>query len=355
MKLIHTADLHLGAQNTAKLPLHLAERRREELLDTFAAIAALAEREGAAVLIAGDLFDTTPPQERALSAFLDTVRHYAGVRFFCLPGNHDGGRFPKVALPENLTVFLGEIDCFSVGDTDIYGISPEGDFPYDQLRPDPARHNIVVAHGTVREGGAPAEGAIVLSRLAGRGIDYLALGHFHSMRIGRLDERGIFAYSGTPEGRGMDEAGECGVLLVDTDVTPKEPRFIKTAKRTIHRLTVELSEGEADLFSVAGRITEAVSGIPEGDIVRIELVGKLPPEAKRPPVLRLTARFADRFFYFEVKDKTGTAIRPEDFCDSLTLKGEFVRRVLAADLSTEERDAILRMGLAALRGEGDEI
>ena len=355
MKLIHTADLHLGAQNTARLPLHLAERRREELLATLAEIAALAEREGAAVLIAGDLFDTTPPQDRALSAFLDTVRHYAGVRFFCLPGNHDGGRFPKVTLPENLTVFKGEIDRVSVGDTDIFGISPEGDFPYEALRPDPARHNVVVAHGTVREGGAPAEGTVVLSRLAGRGIDYLALGHFHSMRIGRLDERGVFAYSGTPEGRGMDEAGECGVLLVDTAVTPIEPKFIPTAKRRIHRLTVALTEGETDVFSIVDSITEAVRDIPQGDLVRVELEGNLPPEEPRPPILRIEERFAGRFFHFEVKDKTGTAVRPEDYRDSLTLKGEFVRSVLAAELSPEDRDDILRMGLAALRGEGDEI
>ena len=355
MKLIHTADLHLGAQNTSRLPLHLAERRREELLDTFARIAALAEREGAAVLIAGDLFDTTPPQGRALTAFLDTVRHYAGVRFFCLPGNHDGGRFPEVALPENLTVFRGEIDRVSVGDTDIFGISPEGDFPYDALRPDPARHNVVVAHGTVREGGAPAEGVIVLSRLAGLPIDYLALGHYHSVRIGHLDGRGVFAYSGTPEGRGMDEAGVCGVLLVDTAEDPIEPRFIPIAKRTVHCLPVELPEEEPELFAVARRIADEVEGISPEDIVRIELCGNLPPEAKRPPVLRLEERFANRFFHFEIKDKTGTAIRPEDFRDSLTLKGEFVRGVLAAGLSPEERDAILRMGLAALRGEGDEI
>lgn len=355
MKLIHTADLHLGAQNTAKLPLHLAERRREELLSTFADIAALAEREGAAVLVAGDLFDTTPPQDRALSTFLDTVRHFSGVRFFCLPGNHDGGRFPEVSLPENLTVFEGACDRVSIGDTDIFGISPEGEFPYDALSPDRARKNIVLAHGTVREGGTPAEGIIVLSRLAGRGIDYLALGHFHSMRIGRLDERGVFAYAGTPEGRGMDEAGECGVLLIDTDTTPVKPRFIKTARRTVHRLTVDLPDGEGDLFSTVREIEAAVLGIPEGDIVRVELVGKLPPEAPRPAVLRIEERFFGRFFHFEVKDKTGTAIRPEDFADSLSLKGEFVRRVLSCDLSSEERDTVLRMGLAALRGEGDEI
>ena len=186
MKLIHTADLHLGAKTATKLSPKKAEERRGELLATFARIAALAEEEGAAVLIAGDIFDTATPSRRTLTAFLETVRAHAGVRFLALPGNHDGGSFPEAELPENLTLFGNEWSSVTVGDTEVFGIAPVGDIPYDALVPDPSRKNVVLLHGAVREGGTPEPGAVVLSRLAGRGIDYLALGHYHSHRVGQL-------------------------------------------------------------------------------------------------------------------------------------------------------------------------
>ena len=41
-----------------------------------------------------------------------------------------------------------------------------------------------------------------------KNIDYLALGHVHEYRSGQLDGRGVWAYSGCPEGRGFDETGK---------------------------------------------------------------------------------------------------------------------------------------------------
>ena len=194
--------------------------------------------------------------------------------------------------------------------------------------------------------------ARVLSRLAERGIDYLALGHYHLHRVTSLDTRGVCAYSGTPEGRGMDEAGECGVLLIDTAESPIRPRFIKTARRTIHRFPVEVT---ADAAETERRVRDALAGIPREDIVRIELSGRIPPDAPRPNAERIVDIFGHNYFYLEVRDHTRLDIRPEQYADSLTLKGEFVRRVMAAGLSEAEQDAILQAGLAALRGEEDEV
>ena len=355
MKFIHTADLHLGARTATKLSPQKAEARRGELLSTFADIAAMADNIQAAVLIAGDIFDSDTPTPRTVQGFLDTVRRFPGVRFLCLPGNHDGEGLPCDTIPENLTVFGREWGSVTLGDTTVYGIAPSGDVPYDALCPDPNQKNVVLLHGTVREGGTPEPGAVILDRLAGKGIDYLALGHYHSHRVGGLDGRGIWAYAGTPEGRGMDEAGECGVLILDTGTLPVSPAFFKTARRTIHRLEVDISECGTAFSAICGRIDEAVLGIPREDLVRIELLGALPPDAARPEYTRLTEHYSARFYYFEIKDRTRIAISAEDYRDSLTLKGEFVRRVLASPLSEEEKSAILRAGFAALRTEEDEI
>jgi hypothetical protein len=44
-------------------------------------------------------------------------------------------------------------------------------------------------------------------------------------------------------------------------------------------------------------------------------------------------------------------IRPEDYSHDISLKGEFVRRVMASDLSVEEKEEILACGIRALSGE----
>ncbi len=351
MKLIHTADLHLGARSTAHLTPEKARLRRRELLEGFGRIAEIAVSEGAeAVLIAGDLFDTAHPSREAIDYVLGTVRRTPGVQFLCLPGNHDGGRFPEVQLPENLTVFGAEWGCVSLGDVDIYGISPEGAIPYEALAVKRERKTVVMLHGEKRDGGRNAEGAVLLSRLAGRGIDYLALGHYHRFQTGALDERGVYAYSGTPSPRGFDEAFPGGVLLIDTEQSPVEPRFLPLGSRPIEILEVTVGE-EDDVRACEDAILRAAADIPPEAMLRVLLVGELPPEARRPDTVLLTRALSGRFFFLEIKDKTRLSIDPRDYEGALSLKGAFLRRVLASDLCEEDRQAVIAAGLAALRGE----
>lgn len=348
MRFIHTADLHLGAGGKTKLPPAKAKERRRELLDTFRHIAERAERAGATVLIAGDLFDSPNPSPATLADVLATIRRHAGVRFLCLPGNHDGARFPSADIPENLTLFGDCWQCVSIGDTDVHGIATSGEIPYDALTIDPTRKNIVMLHGAVRDGGKAERDTVLLSRLAGRGIDYLALGHYHSYSIGQLDERGIYAYAGTPDGRGMDEAGDCGILLIDTDALPIQPQFVKTATRTIHRIAVTLPEG-GELSMIEAAIRAAVEGIPERDLVRIELCGERSPDNPSPDTERLEDILRDRFYHFEVKDTTRLGFRPEDYKGKLSLKGMLWELLQDADIDAGLRDEILSAAFEALR------
>ena len=351
MKLIHTADLHLGARSTAHLSPEKARLRRRELLEGFSRIAEIAVREGAeAVLISGDLFDTARPSREAIDYVLGTVKKTPSVRFLCLPGNHDGGRFPEVELPENLTVFGSEWSCVSLGDTDIYGISPVGAIPYESFTPDAARKNVVMLHGERRDGGKNAEGAVLLSRLAGRGVDYLALGHYHRFETGAIDARGVFAYAGTPSPHGFDEATEGGVVLIDTDESPVTPRFLALGSRPIVILEVTV-EGGDDVRTVENKILTAAADVPPEAMLRVLLLGSLSPEDHRPDTVLLTRALEGRFFFCEVKDKTRLSIDPHALEGTLSLKGAFLRRVLEFPLSPEDREAVIAAGLAALRGE----
>lgn len=351
MKLIHTADLHLGASSTTHFSATVAKKRRRELLQTFGAIADLAVSEGArAVLIAGDLFDTANPSAETVDYVIGTVRRTPGIRYFCLPGNHDGGRFPDVPLPENLTVFSDRWERHTLDDVDVYGIATGTPLPYEELLPDSARKNVVLLHGAVREGGKNAAGAVILSRLAGRGIDYLALGHYHAHSCGRIDGRGLYAYAGTPAGRGFDEVGETGVLILDTDDLTAEPVFRSVGARPIAIVEADLS-GIASFRDIEGAVARAIAPLSEKAIVRVVLTGALPPEAPRRDLLHLSEIFGDRFFHFEAVDKTRLLLDLATYENSLSLKGEFIRRVKATAMSEEDKDTVIAAGLAALRGE----
>ena len=59
MKIIHCADIHLDSKMSANLTKEKARERKTELLTTFQNMVAYGAEQGvAAIIIAGDLFDT---------------------------------------------------------------------------------------------------------------------------------------------------------------------------------------------------------------------------------------------------------------------------------------------------------
>ncbi len=352
MKFIHTADLHLGASMQTHLDPTAAEKRRDELLHIFSRIAGMAGEEKAAVLIAGDLFDTDAPKKKTREYVMDTVASLPDVAFLCLSGNHDAGFFGTVKeRPRNLFLFREAWERVEFDDCDVYGSCPAGALDYNALKPDPTRKNIVLLHGAVKAGGRSAPGEIVLSRLAGKGIDYLALGHYHSYTEGKLDERGRYAYAGCPEGRGFDECGPHGVVLLDTGGEGVSSRFFPMAERTLRRIALDVTgaEGMRDIELAAHR---ALADFPSSDMAELVLRGSLPAGFCRdiPFLQQLLSKLC---FFVSVKDETRLFLDPETYKNDKSLKGEFIRLVLSSGLPEEKCNAILETGLAALRGGTD--
>ena len=70
-----------------------------------------------------------------------------------------------------------------------------------------------------------------------------------------------------------------------------------------------------------------------------------------PDVDWMETKLKEAYYFLKVKDQTRLLIRPEDYQYDVSLKGEFVRQVMASELSEEEKEEILRLGLRALNGE----
>ena len=374
MKIIHCSDLHLDADLRSRFDEGSAADRRAELMNTFRRLCRQArELHARAVLICGDLFDTDTPSPSAVRAVEDLVLTYSEILFFCLRGNHDSRSvlFRTREMPGNFRLFdsswtvweleSGSEEQRSAGQRfaeqrKICIIGKEaGDGPFTPPPLDPSNVNIVMLHGQIREGMSASDPETVpLSALRGIGIDYRALGHLHSYRSFPLDQRGTAVYSGCLEGRGFDECGECGFVLLDTDNSSGgiRSRFIPFASRNLYRIPCDVSGCVSDA-EVYERISSALSSSPAQarDLVRLELTGNLEYSCSPDPAL-IRAEWEDGYHYFDCVDNTVAVVHSEDFLCDATLKGEFVRIVSAAGgLDENERAAVLRCGLRALPGE----
>lgn len=358
MKLIHCGDFHLDARMETGLDPVRARERRVELLMTFSRVVdAAIEHGAAAILLAGDVFDTARVSEKTRRYVGDTIVAHPELMFLSVSGNHDESVSPLFAddeAPDNYHAFPADgWDSVALGENVTVSGTSDVNLPgiWNTLpHPAPDQFHIVLVHGQVVRGNETGNERIPLRTLMQQGIDYLALGHEHSFRCEALDTRGLWAYAGCPEGRGFDECGDKGCILLDTNKGGTDRvRFLPMARRTLHEIPVAL-DGCLSFGDVKERVEDAVADIASGDMVKVVLTGALDPELPRDTV-HLAKLLGDRFYFARVKDESRLLIHPEDYLGDISLKGEFIRTVLASSLSDEQKARTIACGLRALRGE----
>ncbi len=340
MKFIHCADIHLGAKIDG-FPKEISDARKTEVRTTFSRMAQFAKEQGVrAILLAGDLFDREKPYKKDTDFFYDVVSSYPEIDFLYLRGNHDEAG-ERRELP-NLKTFTNEWSSYRYTTTVISGIElkKENRRSYaSTLNVNAEDINIVMLHGQLGE-------EISLAKLREKNIDYLALGHIHQYTEGALDGRGRYAYSGCLEGRGFDETGSKGFVLLEVD-GELTARFYPFSKREIHRCQVDVS-GLCEGHAMAKRAQAQIAFSPE-DIYRIELIGEV--DAEVDEFVADVQSYLNACGFLSVKDCTKRKIDYAAYQNDPTFKGEFVRSVAASEEFTEEERAqIIAYGLKALAG-----
>lgn len=350
MKILHTSDIHLGSKITAHLDSKRAAKRRRELQDGFARLVRAAQSEGArGFIIAGDLFDEDTVSRRLVETTLATIAAAPEITFFYLPGNHEGLALSECAtkLPENLKIFGEDWTVFNLGGVTVMGKSK---ITKDTLRTAPRTggRTIAVLHGELRDGSS-TDKYIGASDISCTEIDYLALGHYHGYAARSIGNC-TAVYSGTPEGRGFDEAGERGYVMMDVSESGISHSFIRGDGRMLRIIEADIT-GDLTQSEIEATVGRALLGTSSDDMVRVVLCGKRDASTVCDTE-SIERRFDHSYFYFEAKDKTSLALRAEDFSADKSLLGEFVRTVMSDErLTAEARDKILECGLHALRGE----
>lgn len=316
MKILHTADLHLG--RTFRGLGAKGEGLRQAQMETLERIVTLAAAEACdAVLVAGDLFDSNQVSGRLVRQSLALLNRL-DCDALVLAGTHDplsGSSVyhrPEFKDAGNVRVFGVHGTSFEVANFRIHGHPLDGSCgarPLRDIKPDQeAEGNVAMAHGSIQIPSKSSEDDSIVTRqeISKSGLDYIALGHWH--KTADYSSGGVSAwYPGTPEVLKFGESdGPGNVLLVTIDcgqvkVEPRRVGRFSWVEKTIDVSVFPPGGGlEAEIRSTAG----------EDFLARVKLTGILPKGA-RVDVDELTEALEADFFHLEV-DAGGVGRRQED-------------------------------------------
>ncbi len=356
MKFIHTADLHLDSK-IETLPSEKTKIRREETLRTFERMVDFAiENNVGAVIISGDMFDTARVTLKTKARVLNAINKANGVDFLYLSGNHDDDNFISTIeqLPKNLKIFSDRWMAYRYGDTVVSGVkfTPHNiSAVYDTLELNENDINIVALHGqTASYNSSDKVETIALPKLKDKNIDYLALGHIHSYATGALDQRGVYVYSGCLDGRGFDETGEKGFVLIEVENGELSYQFIKYSSRVFREIEFCVSDYD-EWFGLKDAILDKLNGECDNiDLIKVVLKGERKADFEMD-IDGLSSLLNERYFFAKVYDKTELKIELSDYENDKSVRGEFVRSVWESELDNQTKQKIIACGLNALKGE----
>lgn len=325
-----------------------ADQRRQDVeIALRHAIDLAIERDIDLVLFAGDLFDSHHPERETVNVVrreLARLRE-AGVRSFGVPGTHDSlGFADSVYRLENLPFdhFFVDPDfanpvALDVGghSVTVYGIAYDRNRTSDGWQTFARREtdgiHIAIAHAACQDNPAwsiPADDLpFTPDDLARLEVDYVALGHYHNLRLFHRGERVVGAYSGSIEGRNWKETGERHVLLIEWEDSESPPVVTPLPIQTRKLETVEIDvSGRPDSLAIATAIRDVCE---ETSIWRVILIGD--PNFV-PGTEMIVAELEARYGYIEVQDGTTlvTSQLLAERREEETVRGEFFRRLLDA-------------------------
>lgn len=282
MRFLHTADWQVGMRATQLGDK--GERVRQARSEAARRVVDVARREKVDfILVAGDTFEHNGV-ERIKVREVAKILGSAGCPVYVLPGNHDplipGSVWEDAAwtVGPNLHVLTQSAPLEAHGAVlypcpVLFGDSRED--PTAWIHADGSAIAIGVAHGSVENAAYDQTLPIPRDAATSCGLDYLALGHFHSKAL-YADEAGAFrmAYSGTHEQTAFSEHTSGNILIVDIPSRGATPLIQTIRTGTLEWLSYRRKIGQAgEIAALAVELNDQPA--PEHTLVDCVLNGTL--------------------------------------------------------------------------------
>ncbi len=368
LRILHTADLHLGAEFSS-LPGDKRNIRQAELIITCENIFKICrDNKIDLLLLAGDVFENNSVSEKVIEAFLAACQKAPDTTVIFAAGNHDpitcDSPFLKYKLPQNLIVLGDNDQCVPLAEKGvrIYGKSfssvyMSGESRFSLTPEDDELINILVLHGDMGADLSGVYNPISLDFIADSKMDYIALGHVHEFSGIKKAGNVCYAYPGTPEPHGFDETGPKGVICGEISKHNCLLSFVETATRKYLEEKVDItglytSAEIAD--SILSVLKERNPKNYEKNLYKIILTGKI-SEHTHINCAEILSRLGDSLFFAKIKDRTELDVNLELLAEEFSLKGKFVKNMLTKIASNpenaEQLKRALQIGLKAFSSE----
>ena len=360
LRLLHTADVHLGARH-ADLGDRAATQRERQFAAFVATVdLALAEKVDL-VLIAGDLFDSNVQPKRSVERAASQLQRLvdARIRLVIAPGTHDvfdrasiyraydlpamagavGSDLVTVLDPDHPDVHLRSLDAVVHGRCFATKRAPHS--PLDGLdasKDDRATWHVGLLHAALAiEGKTDGDDVVVTNdEIAATLLDYLALGHWHSTQKGKAG-RTSWAYSGAPEPIAMDQDGAGNVLLVTLEEADGRKR-VTVEERRVGRTRVEkLQLDGASVGSQPSLVAKLAERADPDLVLDVEITG-MKPDDLDVHADEVEAELAERFLKLRVRDRSVAPLPDGPTVSTDTVLGAFIRDLEAQIAEAEARD-----------------
>jgi len=372
LRLLHTADVHLGARHTDLGDQAAAQRERQFAAFKAAVDLAIAEKVDA-FLIAGDLFDSNAQPRRSVERVAAELKRLveAKVRTVIIPGTHDvydrsslyrvhdiaalagsgdDDDLVTVLTPDRPSVHLAACDVIVHGP--VFGSKRAPHSPLRDLKVtggDGAKWHVGMVHGSLAIPDRTDRDEVVFTRaeVEASGLDYLALGHWHSVQKGKAGPT-TWAYSGAPEPVAVTQDGAGKVLLVELNDANGQ-RTVAIDERVVGRTRFEKLDIDASSVTDQPAIVAAIAAKADPDLVLdVRLTGVRPDELDLATD-EIENQLDGSFLKVRVRDQSMPALTQGILPSPDTIPGAYIRNV-EAEIAELEAD-----GTAASATEAAEL
>jgi DNA repair protein SbcD/Mre11 len=385
LRLLHTADVHLGARHADLAEQAAAQRERQFAAFKAAVDLAIAEPVDI-VLIAGDLFDSNTQPKRSVERVAAELRRLVGakIRTVIIPGTHDvydraslyrvhdlpamagstvDDDLVTVLTPDRPSIHLKACDVVIHGPVFATKRAPHSPLRDLAVAGDgTATWHVGMVHGSLAIPDRTDGDEVVITReeIEATGLDYLALGHWHSTQSGKAGTT-TYAYSGAPEPVAVTQDGAGKVLLVELEEAAGR-RSVKILERTVGRTRFEKVDVDAAALAGQPELIKQLASRADADLVLdVRLTGVRPDELD-VSTDEVEDQLKARFLKVRVRDASVPALTEGNLPSPDTIPGAFIRNVEGhiAELEAEGSEAaaaeaaelrdILRLGRLLLAG-----
>ena len=386
--LLHLADVHLGARHDDMGDAAVKQRERQLAAFTRAIDVGLAEKVDAA-LICGDLFDSNAQSRRSVERAIAELKRLtdAGIRVVIIPGTHDvydsrsiyrafdlarlaglpaGSDLLTVLTPETPELHIKDLDLIVHGRVFATKRAPRSPLEgFDVHSDDRASWKVAMVHGSRRIPGKVDRDDVLFTdeEIAASGLDYLALGHWHSFQTGRAGET-TWAYSGAPEPVAVDQDGAGDVCLVRLEDGAGGRSSVRVDRVRVGQTVFRAEDVDASELGSQDELVQRLREMADPDLILAVTIGGIAADTLELRTDEIERALAPLFLHIRVHDRSATDVSASPELPEDTVAGKFIAdmesRVRAAeakgdDDSAEQARQILRLGRRLLLDDPDHV